>query len=42
MMQNEGGKIGQLARVQVSNLTSNVPKLFNESNDFLKDALFLR
>ena len=36
------GKIGQLARVQVLNLTSDVPKLFNESDDFLKDALFLR
>ena len=42
MMPDEGGKIGQLARVQVLNLTSDVPKLFNESDDFLKDALFLR
>ncbi len=28
MMPNEGGKIGQLARVQVLNLTSDVSKLF--------------
>ena len=42
MMPDEGGKIGQLARVQVLNLTSDVPKLFNESDDFLKAALFLR
>ena len=41
-MPNEGGKIGPPARVQVLNLTSDVPKLFDESDDFLKDALFLR
>ena len=32
MMPDEGGKIGQLARVQVLNLTSDVPKLFNETD----------
>ena len=41
-MPNEGGKLGQLAREQVLNLTSAVPKLFNESYDIWGDALFLR
>ncbi len=42
MIQNEGGTPKLLARAQVLDLPSDVLKLFNESHDFLKDALFLR